>query len=868
MPKLQVQAGSPCDLPALDETLFSPSPHMTSLRRPTPPELLAPTGSAEQRRAAIENGADAVYFGLTSHNARFRAHAVSLEALPEVMAELHERGVKGFVTLNTLIFEEELAGVERLLGAVSDAGVDAVIVQDLGVARMMKACVPDLPLHGSTQMTVTSAEGAALVAELGVERIVLARELSLDDIRRIREATALELEVFVHGALCVSYSGQCFSSEAWGGRSANRGQCAQACRLPYTLEVDGREHSTEDAPYVLSPQDLMGLQHIEALVELGVSCFKVEGRLKSPEYVALTTAAYRRAIDRVWRGLPHTVETREVEALTQVFSRGLTPGFLEGPRHQQVVRGRAPRHRGLRIGRVLRAVPGGVEVELEGPCKAGDGVVFDQARAQDDEVGGRIFQVMGPSGALEGEHRSGRVVLRFGNHVPVQRVQPGDWLWRTRDEALEVEARRSWEQGIQRRAEVRVEARGEAGTPLELRWTDDAGHQVTVVSNDPLQPARNTGLDEALLRRSLERLGETPFVLGDVAVSLAPGLFLAPSALNALRRQATDALLDLRREPPQRRRSAVEVLESLQSPQDLERTSEAAGPPQLHLLCRTPQQVDAALALPDTGDLYLDFLEVRGVREAVQRVARAGRRAVAVTPRVLKPNEERISRFYLGLGAHGLLVRSLGMLWSLQAQQAGDEGPELIGDFSLNATNSLTATTLLDLGLTRLAPGHDLNGAQLADLVTRLPADRVEVIAHHHLPVFHTEHCVFARYMSEGEDFRTCGRPCEHHDVALVDVRGKRHRVLADMGCRNTVFNGEAQSAALFLPALREAGARHFRLELLDHGADEVGPLQDAWWAALRGEVSAEETWRWLVRKTRTGATLGSLHVPGSPASV
>src|SRR5205823_4292863 len=265
--------------------------------RSTKPEGMSPAGYWPQHRAAVEAGADAVYFGLKHFTARAKV-GFALDELHEVMQTLHRRGVRGYVTFNTLVFNHELDEAARALAEIAGAGADAIIVQDIGVVRMAKQIAPDLEIHGSTQMSVTSAEGVRLAQSFGVDRVTLARELSLAEVRAIREATDCDLEIFVHGALCVAYSGQCFSSEAWGGRSANRGQCAQACRLPYQMIVDGAVRPLDDARYLLSPGDLYALHHVPEICDIGVSTLKIEGRYKDAEYVALTTAAYRQAVDQ------------------------------------------------------------------------------------------------------------------------------------------------------------------------------------------------------------------------------------------------------------------------------------------------------------------------------------------------------------------------------------------------------------------------------------------------------------------------------------------------------------------------------------------------------------------------------------------
>ncbi|MFO0190188.1 MAG: peptidase U32 family protein, partial [Planctomycetia bacterium] len=316
-------------------------------------ELLAPAGDWECVRAAIENGADAVYFGLdVGFNARARAANFPLEDLPRLMQTLHLRGLKGYATLNVLVFSDELAEFARVIEAVAAAGVDAVLVQDVGAARLIKQICPALPLHASTQMTLTSAETIALAEALGMERVVVARELSIDEILSIRKQTSMPLEVFVHGALCVAYSGQCLTSESLGGRSANRGQCAQACRLPYDLVCDGKDVDLGLQKYLLSPQDLAAYALAPELIAAGVSSFKIEGRLKTAEYVANITRHYRTAIDSAVAGRPVAFTPREVEEMELSFSRGFSPGWLKGCDHKMLVPATSSAKRGVRLGTV------------------------------------------------------------------------------------------------------------------------------------------------------------------------------------------------------------------------------------------------------------------------------------------------------------------------------------------------------------------------------------------------------------------------------------------------------------------------------------------------------------------------------------
>ena len=531
------------------------------------PEVKSPAGHWPQLHAAIEAGADGVYFGLKHFTARAKA-GFGVDELPEAMRTLHARGVRGYVTFNTLLFEHEIAAAARAIAAIAEAGADGLIVQDLTAVRLAREIAPGMQLHGSTQMSITDARGVELARSLGVNRVTLARELSMEEIRAIALEAGCDLEIFVHGALCVAYSGQCFSSEAWGGRSANRGQCAQACRLPYELLVDGRVEPLEDARYLLSPGDLYALRQIPEIVEAGIAALKIEGRYKDADYVALTTRAYRKAVDEAWAGRALSITPQEELQLEQVYSRGLGPFFLTGTNHQAVVEGRAPRHRGVRIGRVTRVEQNRVIVEAAAaheiaPLKPGDGVVFDAAdwrSPEEPEEGGRLFAVR--------THLSGEIELQFGNGaVRFARIRAGDWLWRTHDPEIDRVARPFLDPSVpvaRQRLNVAVEAR--EGAPLRSVWSLEQHPQtsVPVESHEPLRPAQNRGVTLESLREQFGRLGNTAYELGEITLDVEGSLFAAVSTLNQMRRLAVEKLqaAEMHR-PPLEIHDPAAILETL-----------------------------------------------------------------------------------------------------------------------------------------------------------------------------------------------------------------------------------------------------------------------------------------------------------------
>ena len=821
-------------------------------------ELMSPAGYWPQLHAAIEAGADAVYFGLTHFSARAKV-GFELAELPEVMRTLHRRSVKGYVTFNTLIFDHEILEAERAIIELARSGVDAVIAQDIGMAKLISDLAPDLAIHGSTQMSVTSAEGAELARTFGCSRVVLARELSLADIRKITTQTTMELETFVHGALCVSYSGQCFSSEAWGGRSANRGQCAQACRLDYDLIVDNQVRDLGAARYLLSPGDLMALDYVDGLVDAGVSCLKIEGRYKDAEYVALTTKAYRRALDDAFEKRPLSVDAEARRDLEQIYSRGLGPYFISGTDHQQVVRGRAPRHRGVFLGKVVVVERDGILVETEAEIRRGVGLVFDAAdrrKPEGNEQGGFVFDVAEVGGS--------RTRVRFGNGaIELEDIEPGDWVWRTLDPQLEKKAKPFLSPGKpMRTCPVRFAVNAEIGQPLELVASLESGTQCAVFSKEPLQAAEKNAATLLSVRGQLERLGGTPFHIGEIVFRSTSSVFIPSSWLNQLRREAVEELEQHLAQLPEIEAIPIaetRIAEKRRRFQAADSSSLPIAESRIHLLVRTTEQLDGAIeAQPDS--ITLDYLELYGLRNSVERVRAAGIRCRVASPRILKPAEQNVINFLRSLQVD-VLVRSGGLLHDLLRIPEPDR-PVLDGDFSLNAANLLSCAALLELGVSRLNPTHDLNALQIVDLAKQIDPSRLEVTALHHLPIFHMEHCVFCRFLSQGTDSTNCGHPCEQHRVSVRDSSGRAHPVLADVGCRNTVFNAELQSAADYLERFLAVGLRDFRLEFVHQSPAEVSRCSAALRQYFLGRTSIAELAAVWQASTPAGSTSGSLYVP------
>ncbi|MFO5493391.1 MAG: DUF3656 domain-containing protein [Cuspidothrix sp.] len=820
------------------------------------PELLAPAGNWECAKAAVENGADAIYFGLDKFNARMRSQNFTLADLPELMEFLHLRGVKGYITLNTLIFPQELTEAQQYLKTIISAGVDALIVQDVGICRLIRHLSPDFPIHVSTQMTITSAAGVEFAKSLGCQLVVLARECSIKEINKIQQQISakniiLPLEVFVHGALCVAYSGQCLTSEALGGRSANRGECAQACRMPYDLIADGKVVNLDNRKYLLSPQDLAGLEVLPELVKSGVTSLKIEGRLKAPEYVANVTQVYRKALDKINVATLHekspqkniTVREKDQYNLEMAFSRGLYTGWFEGINNQQLVHANFGKKRGVYLGEVTRINNEQITLKLQASVKPGDGVVFDSGHPEVREEGGRIYEVI-PKGK--------EVILTFGrDNLNLRKIHIGDKVWKTSDPELDKQIRQSYGgENPQFTRPINIDIYGEIGEKLIAIAEDGLGNIVKIESEILIVEAHTKPLSTERLKEQFGRLGNTPFYLDTFNNHLNGNIMLPVSELNRMRREIVTKLEELRTKPK------LWQLNHHTKWQDLLNieSSPISTTPSLIVLVRNIKQLKAALTA-DIQTIYCELENPRNYGEAV-KIFRESKNSASIfvtPPRITKPGENWILKQVKDAGADGYLIRNYDQLEYFV-------GERCIADFSLNIANPLTADYFKQrFNLERLTASYDLNINQLEDLITNYPVQHFEVTIHQHIPMFHMEHCIFCAFLSEGTDYTNCGRPCEKQEVKLRDRVGSEHILKADAGCRNTVYNATAQTGAEYVQRLISLGLQHLRIEFLNETPEQVQKTIHYYQQLLQGEITGFELWKKLKLQNQLGVTRGAL---------
>ena len=773
-----------------------------------PMELLAPAGDENALVAAVQNGADAVYLGTGAFNARRNAANFDGDALDRAVAYCHARGVRVHVTLNTLVTPGELSALDGTVDAIARSGADAVIVQDLGVARAVRRRAPWLQLHASTQMAVHNRQGAAFLARNGFDRAVLARELTFGEMAECAEQ-GVEIEVFVHGALCVACSGQCLMSSMVGGRSGNRGLCAQPCRLPWRL--DGHEG------YLLSTRDLCGLDDLAGLRDAGVASLKIEGRMKRAEYVAVTVAAYRRALDALFEGRSVDLEAERAELL-QMFNRGgFTRGYGPGVAEADLMYPLRPNHIGVAVGYCRNRG----EATLEADVEHSDALALRRAGSGDIPV------------KLSGSR---------GERVNCPAAKPGDALVRLVSAAQMRRARESCE-GERRRIPVTMRATLRVGLPARL-WVGD-GTREAEAAGEVVQRATGRGFDAERAAAQLKKTGGTPYEATALTLDADADAFCPASMLNALRRDALAALEGLRTKArnsgdpsPSTAREGAMAADYVAT--GLDRDAIPTARPLLLAQSDDIRQLQTALANGADIAVFAPSDVRRAALEAVD-LSPLGNRAALALPAVL----DACALDGLNAWAQGKPFR---MTFLSNIGQFGLQWPgERVGDTLLNVGNDLSVEQLEDWGITVYTPSVELTAAQAGAL-----HGRKSLVVWGRLPLMHLRHCPLRAVegmKGRHADCRRCDgcKPAQRLDGrAMTDRRGAAfplRRVAMPGGCVVQVLN----SVPLMPLKKRDRlpGAESWRLLLSrDEPTEAVVKVYRA--ALDGGDFRALDQWRTL----------------------
>jgi U32 family peptidase len=841
---------------------------------PEKPELLAPAGGIEAFVAAVENGADAVYLGAQAFSARGYASNFSDNELEEAIDYAHLRGVKVYVTVNTLLKDEELENALKLLSWLREIGTDAIIIQDLGFISLARKFLPDLPLHASTQMTLHNSKGVEFVKKMGLERAVLARESSLEEIKRIKKITGTEIEVFIHGALCISYSGQCLLSSLIGGRSGNRGFCAQPCRKKYRLYCEGKPIKTTGS-YLLSPKDLNTTSGLGALIEAGIESFKIEGRMKRPEYVAGVVRIYRRLIDRYIKNpAEYFISEEEQETLTQLFNRGFTQGyFFENPRWELMSR-ENPHNRGVPAGTVVGYDRHSnlIRIRLSRPLRLGDGIMVENAETRPEDKGKIISSMYLEKRPVYNAGSGDTVEIPFDSRAP-----SGSTVYRTHDKKLMDSLKKESESGSLRpKIPVSIKATVAPGYPVRLELKDIDSNTVMVESEYLVEKAEKQPTSKVRIEKQLSKLGNTLFEAIELQVIAEGDVFVPVGQLNDLRTKAIKQLENLRiakwkRKPCDASQFSSQFFESFeQTEKGADKLVQENIPmlPQLSVSVYSLEGLEGALAggadriyfgeglfrRPDTsrqnGKAAQEFYSI--FEKAVTETQNEGKKIYFITPKIVKDSEmeslEKTLSYAMKLETEGVIVSNLGTL-----NLAKSRNIPFIADSPLNIFNSRTFAFLLREGAQMAVISPELTLEELKKVVFYGPA---ECIVHGRLELMESNHCLTGGLL--GNNKGKCSAPCRSGTFTLVDEKHYEFPLLMDYQCRMHLLNSRSLCMLEYVPEILESGVLSLRIETLGmENPDEIRKITRAYRNAIDTYLETGNRERENCEKLGKGFTTG-----------
>lgn len=779
------------------------------------PELLAPVGGWEQLKAAVENGADAVYLGGSQFNARMNAGNFDKKQLMEAVAYAHLRGVKVHVTMNTLITDDELPQALEQAFDAYEAGADALIVQNLGLAWMIRQALPEMELHLSTQGTVYNAAGVIEAEKMGFSRVVLAREVSLDQMREITKKTDLDLEVFVHGALCMCYSGQCHLSRVIGGRSGNRGVCAQPCRLPYQIvrqDKSGQETVCSSGT-LLSPKDLCAVDCLGMLADLGIASLKIEGRMKSPEYVALATSVYRKYLDEYLENETYKITGEDRFRLNQVFNRGgFSMGYLLGNPGDSLMSGELSKHQGTFLGVVTEKNESKKQIDifLANDLSLGDGIEVRSTVQRKQKLPGNVVTY------LRKEGYSGNCEGKEGETVTVGSIEGacniGDQVYKITDKKLMAELRATYEgksgmaeKQLKKRA-VRVEFAAKLKQPIRAAfWDLTSDFRVTIETEENCEAALYKALDEETVKRQLDKTGNTLFKISHWNIDLEEGLSIPVSTLNKLRRDGLAELSRLISSPGRSPFSADEKgFRTEQAFSGLKEKSDRAHETKVSVylhkadLAAVSAAASACMKLPDGGEgevsrLYVPYALVLNHDEKEIRKA-AGQRmeVIPYLPLITIGQhdaliEKNFTKILSAVQGTGIAVGNLGWV-----RRFAEAGVKVYGDYGLNVYNSADFVRAKELGLSGAVLSHEFDGILPSIHTGGL---ELEVAVSGPVPLMVSAHCPIGDLREKFENTVENCSLCQKGRYFLKDRKMEKYEILSDTtDCSSKILFGKNEN--------------------------------------------------------------------------
>lgn len=799
-------------------------------------ELLAPAGSWEALEAAVNAGADAVYMGGKSFGARAYASNFDKEEMAKAVYFAHMHHVRIYITVNTLVDDSELEELADYLMFLNNVGVDGIIVQDLGVIRLARKIVPELPLHASTQMTITNSSGVDFAVAAGMERSVLARELSLKEIEAAC-SRGTEIETFIHGALCVCYSGQCLMSSLIGGRSGNRGRCAQPCRLPYRFlnsKGDDMLEGKDAGQYLLSPKDMNTLEILPQLIESGVVSYKIEGRMKRPEYVAIVVDAYRRAMDSYLAG-DYSVPAEDFANIEQIFNRDFTTAYMVNRPGREMMSDRRPNNRGVLVGRVLKLDKqrNKAVIKLDKELHLGDGLEFWVT------VGGRVGTTVTEM-LSKGESVSSAA---YGEQVTIdvpKGVRLNDRVFRTLDSKLMSYAQQFFGPDAKKRIAVDAVVTAHVGQPMTVTLTDEDGNVGYGETDFIVEEARKRALDYAVVHKQLDRMGTTEYFLNSLNVELDDNVMVPMSEMNEARRMACEALDAARLEAFAPARKPVHKHNESFVPNAKKRTHDGAV---LTVHCDSLGKVNAALQAGAErilfgGDCFTHIpLSDEDYRKATNMVRKAGRQLAFATPRIVKEAQlkyfDRLFALWSELEPDFVYISNNG-LWSIAVKH----GLKPVADMSLNIFNYQSLEFWKEQGAVGAVISSEMTMGQVEHLASVSPVP-IECMIQGRLEMMVSEYCVGGSFLGDLHK-GACKFNCSE-SLFLEDRKDAKFPIATDQFCRMHVLNAHELSMTANVQLMAEIGVSSLRIDGRNYDEQRLGELITMYKKILGGAVEAPD---------------------------
>ena len=764
-------------------------------------ELLAPVGSFDALKAAVQNGANAVYLGGKEFSARASANNFDRDELKEAVRYAHIRGVQVFVTANTLRKQNEIEEFLEYIKYLYDIDVDAIILQDIGMARLVKELLPDFEIHASTQMVAHSLEDVLYLQNIGFDRVVLARELNIQEIEHICKNSNVDIEVFVHGALCVCYSGQCLMSSMLGNRSGNRGRCAQPCRQKYELiDIYSGEVINTDGEYLLSPKDLNSIQDIDKVIEAGVHSLKIEGRMKRPEYVATVIGSYRKTIDEYMETKKINVSDETMNNLYTIFNRKFTKGYLFGDVGEDIMNSNRPNNLGLYIGKVVdyNRKAKRLKIKLENILKKGDGISIG---------GGTIGRIIKSNGDIANIGYKGETIeLDFIGDAKRNQI-----IYKTSDSDLLNTVQKTFEEDTEN-VKVSIDAKIEIklGKKPRLTLCDSFGNTTTLEADKEVEQAMKVALSEEKVVTQISKLGNTSYIINNITVDMDDNVSLPISILNQIRRDAIESLSEERVAIKNR---AYKNKEIAYNPKSFVRDDEV----KLRAKVKNIEQLKAIVNYKEIDAIYYE--DINTLDEAKTIANENNMNLIYSVPRVLRNKDYKILN---KLDKNSNIEVQTGNLGCVSLFK--DNGIYI--DYYLNSFNSETINHYKQEGAKTICISQELNLTEIKETLKHTDAE-IESVVYGYTPLMISEYCpmgVLVRDCKKDKRSAICNKSV----YALKDSKEEVFRITQDIFCRSSIYNSKPLCMIDDLIDVKNSGINVFRLDFTFEDASQVKEVVEA----------------------------------------